>query len=296
MKKKIGFLDYYIDEWHANQYPEMLAAGRWKDEFEVAYAWEEVPVSRIPTATGKQNLEQWCAARNIKAVNSIQELVDKSDAIVLLSPGWPEHHERLSRFLLTSGKPIYIDKPMADSYGAAKRMFALADAHHTPVMSSSALRFDSHLQAQLSAFENNPVSFASCRGNGKIRGFINYGIHQIEILVMALGSGASRVMQLYGAASDIDLMLIDYPDGRRGTLNRMPGLGFELIGCCRDYKEFRISEFTDFFPNMIDNMMQFFASGEPSVPRAQTLEAMRVFEAGIRALAVPGTWMNCPVE
>ncbi|MDD5598895.1 MAG: Gfo/Idh/MocA family oxidoreductase [Victivallaceae bacterium] len=294
--KKIGFLDYYIDEWHANQYPEMLAASRWKNEFEVAYAWEEVPASQIPTATGKQNLEQWCTARNIRVAGSIQELADKSDAIVLLAPGWPEYHERLSRIILTSGKPVYIDKPMADSYGAAKRMFALADAYRTPVMSSSALRFGSHLQAQLNAFKNNPVDFASCRGNGKIRGFINYGIHQIETLVMALGTGACKVMQLYGTDSEIDFMLIDYPDGRRGTLNRMPGLGFELIGCCRDHTEFRVSEFTDFFPNMIDNMMQFFVSGRISVSREQTLEAMRIFEAGIRALAVPGMWVDCPAE
>ncbi|MFA6713880.1 MAG: Gfo/Idh/MocA family oxidoreductase [Victivallales bacterium] len=294
--KKIGFLDYYIDEWHANQYPEMLASSCWKDEFEIAYAWEEIPAFQVPGATGKQNLEQWCATRNIRGAGSIEELADKSDAIVLLSPGWPEHHERLSQIILTSGKPVYIDKPMTDSYEAAKRMFALADAHGTPVMSSSALRFGSHLQAQLNAFENNPVNFASSRGSGKIRGFINYGIHQIEMLVMALGSGASRVMQMYDADSEIDFMLIDYPDGRRGTLNRMPGLGFELIGCCRDNREFRISEFTDFFPNMIDNMMQFFVSGEPSVPREQTLEATRIFEAGIKALSVPGTWVDCPVD
>ena len=23
--KKIGFIDYYLDEWHANNYPEMIA-------------------------------------------------------------------------------------------------------------------------------------------------------------------------------------------------------------------------------------------------------------------------------
>lgn len=288
MKKKIGFLDYYIDEWHANEYPRMLAESSWKDQFEVAYAWEEIP------APDKRDLARWCADYKAEPAASIEDLVEKSDVIVLLSPGWPEHHKRLSEIPLSSGKPVYIDKPMADSYDAALKMFAMADAHNTPVTSASALRFCTQLQDQLETWKKNPVQFAATRGSGTIRGFINYGIHQIEMLVMTLGPGASRVMQTYGKDSDIDLMLIDYPDGRQGILNRMPGLGFELIGRCQDQTEFKIGEFSDFFPKMIDNMMQFFASGKTAIPRAETLEAMRIFDAGIRALATPGTWVDCP--
>jgi predicted dehydrogenase len=289
VKKKIGFLDYYIDEWHANEYPKMLAASRWGDKFEVAFAWEETP------APGKRPLKKWCDDNHVTAAGSIEELTEKSDAIILLSPGWPEHHERLGGIPLSGGKPVYVDKPMADSFGAARRMFALADSHKTPVMSSSALRFGSHLQTQIAELKDNPVLFAASRGGGQIRGFINYGIHQIEMLVMALGPGASRVMQVFGPDSDIDVMITEYSDGRRGLLNRMPGLGFDLTGRRADGKEFRVAKFTDFFPNMIDNMMEFFMTGEPRIPRAQTLEAMRVFEAGITALRTPGEWVGCPV-
>lgn len=288
MKKKIGFLDYYIDEWHANEYPEMLAKSKWQDKFEVAYAWEEIQ------APGKRSLKEWCRDNHVAEAGSIEELVEKSDAIVLLSPGWPEHHERLGKIPLVSGKPVYVDKPMSDSLQAAQRMFELADAHKTPVMSSSALRFSSHLQGKLGELQGNPVQFAASRGSGRIRGFINYGIHQIEILVMTLGTGASRVMQTYGPESDIDVLLIEYADGRRGLLNRMPGLAFELIGRCADKKEFKVGEFTDFFPNMIDSMMNFFNTGTPSIPREETLETVRIFDAGIRALEFPGKWIDVP--
>lgn len=288
VKKKIGFLDRYIDEWHANEYPKLLANSSWKDEFEVAYAYEEIP------ADGKRDLRKWCGDNHVEAVSSIEEIVEKSDVIVLLSPGWPEFHERLSQVPLSSGKPVYIDKPMADSYAAAARMFAMADKHHTPVTSSSALRFGSQFQSQREGWKGNPVQFASVRGGGVIRGFVNYGIHQIELLVMALGTGASRVMQVYGKDSEIDLMLIDYPDGRRGVLNRMPNLGFELTGRCQDKAEFKASDFNDCFPRMIDNMMRFFATCESSIPRSETLEAMRIFEAGIKALETPGVWVDCP--
>lgn len=36
--KKIGFIDYYLDEYHANHYPEMLKELS-NGELEVAYAF-----------------------------------------------------------------------------------------------------------------------------------------------------------------------------------------------------------------------------------------------------------------
>ena len=40
MKKKIGFVDLFIDEWHANNYPAWIKAAPRADEFELAYAWQ----------------------------------------------------------------------------------------------------------------------------------------------------------------------------------------------------------------------------------------------------------------
>ena len=39
--KTIGFIDYYIDEWHALNYPQMIKDSTYRDEFELALAWEE---------------------------------------------------------------------------------------------------------------------------------------------------------------------------------------------------------------------------------------------------------------
>ena len=43
MKKKIGLVDLFIDEWHSNHLPGWIAEAVRKDEFELAYAWEEKP-------------------------------------------------------------------------------------------------------------------------------------------------------------------------------------------------------------------------------------------------------------
>ena len=42
-KKKIGLVDLFIDEWHSNHLPGWIAEAVRKDEFELAYAWEEKP-------------------------------------------------------------------------------------------------------------------------------------------------------------------------------------------------------------------------------------------------------------
>ena len=101
--KKIGFIDYYLDEWHANEYPDFFkkAAG---NEMEVYYAYGE-----IDSPNGMTN-KQWAEKHNIELLDSIEELVEKSDYIVVLSPDNPENHVRLSEFALKSGKPVYIDE------------------------------------------------------------------------------------------------------------------------------------------------------------------------------------------
>mgnify|MGYP002509361428 CR=1 FL=1 len=37
---KVGFIDYFLDEWHANNYPKFIAQ-QFGDEFKVAYAYAE---------------------------------------------------------------------------------------------------------------------------------------------------------------------------------------------------------------------------------------------------------------
>ena len=148
--KKIGFIDYFLDEWHANNYPEWIKdnvklAGR---DCEVAYAWaEKDKEDGLGTA-------QWCEKFGVEALSSIEELVEKSDYIIVLSPDNPEHHERLSRIPLMSGKPVYIDKTFSPDLAAGARIFELAQKHGTPMFSTSALRF----AEELAVYPNNMVN------------------------------------------------------------------------------------------------------------------------------------------
>ena len=283
MKKKIGFIDYSIDEWHANNYPAMIRNSSRKDEFEVHLAWEEI------TKPGVRNLEKWCVDFEVKAANGIEQVVEECDCIVVLAPSDPQVHEKLSDLALRSGKPVYIDKPFAPDLAAARRMIEKAAAHHTSMMSSSALRFGSDLQkAVYETLAGEKAYFASSLGGGG--SFWEYSIHQIEMLVMLLGTGASRVMQC--GRGDSQLMLIDYPDKRRGVVNRMKCHGFQVAFEHGNEECQAIKEMPDFFQCFIEAMLEFFVTCKPCVCPEEMLEVAALVETGIKALESPDSWVK----
>ena len=279
--KKIGFIDYSIDEWHANNYPAMIRESSFKDRFEVALAWEEQVVA------GKKPIDDWCREQKVRKAPDLATVVRECDCLVVLSPDNAERHEALADLPLRSGKPVYIDKPIAPSLAAAKRLFAKAREHGTPMMSCSALRYGSEFeQALAEKVAGKPVRFASTGGPGV---FEIYAIHQLEMLVMALGTGASRVMQC--GNRDAHVMIVDYQDGRRGLFNQNPAQPFEISIQCGAGEGVSVTKMDDFFPRFIEAMLRFFDTGQSSAPEVETLEIAALIESGRKALETPDEWV-----
>ena len=278
--KRIGFIDYYIDEWHANNYPAMIRKAALGKDFEVTLAWEET------TPAGKKSIDAWCGEQGVKLARSIEQVVEECDCIVVLSPDNPEHHERLSDLPLKSGKPVYVDKTFSPTRAEAIRMFEKAAAYSTPMMSSSALRFGTGLQkARGGLLRDENVNFVATSGPGR---FDNYSVHQIEMLVMLLGIGAQRVMQCGNKYASS--MIIDYPDGRRGSILLAADLPFRVQCNYGEGRGMEINEMGDFFDRFIDAMLVFFMNGVSPINNEETIEIMALYETGIKALTSPDTW------
>lgn len=281
--KKIGFVDYYIDEWHALNYPQMIKDSAYGDRFQVALAWEEI------TPEGKMPLGEYCAKFGVGKASSIEQVIEECDCLVVLSPDNVERHEDLTKLPLSSGKPVYVDKPFAESLASGRRMVERARAHNTPMMSSSALRFDSTVANALDTIGDQPVNFVGTRGPGV---WEIYAIHQVEPLVSLMGTGASRVMQ-YGTNGN-QIMAIEYPDQRRAVFNQVDGFPFQFDVQYGDGGVVVVNDMSDFFPRFIEAMLKFFDTGESQVPTEQTLEIAAILEAGTAALQAPGEWVAVP--
>lgn len=273
--KKLGFIDLFIDEWHANNYPAWIKTARRGTEFELAYAWEKAPQNGRP-------LEKWCADFGVTPLKSMEEVVEKSDAVFVLAPSNPEVHRELAEIPLKSGKPVFVDKPFAPSKADAEAMFELAAKHNTPLMSSSALRFST----ELDAYRNKPgTTYMETTGGG--RSFWEYSIHQIEMIVSMLGTGAKRIMQC--GANDVEHMVIQYEDDRRASVTYTPNAPF-TTRLVHEGKMIVNPQCSDFFPILLSEILDFFATGKSPIDTAQTIEIAALVAAGIKALEAKNVW------
>lgn len=264
-KKKIGFIDLFIDEWHANNYPQWFRTAPRAEEFELGLAWEET------AKEGLRALPQWCADLGMTPAKSLEEVVENSDCLCVLAPSNPEVHERLADVPLRSGKPLYIDKPFASSGAAAERIFALAEKHSTPLMSSSALRFGNELlTGELQAMK--PTILCTTGGG---RSFDEYGIHQLEMIVSIMGSDVKEI-RLVGDSLKLSLLL-EYFDGRLAHAAYSPSNSFTLVAGS-DTKNKVVPSVTNMFPNLIAAMMDFFATGKSPIDPKETIAIASLLE------------------
>jgi hypothetical protein len=280
--KKIGFIDHYIDEWHANNYPNWIRNSSRKDQFELRLAWQEA------TPPGKRSLEEWCREFAMQPAASAAQVVEQSDCLIVLSPDNPERHEDLCDLPLRSGKPVYVDKTFAPDLATAKRLFEKAEQHRTPMYSSSALRYVEKLESAVREIGRQRVKFVATRGPGE---WSNYSVHQLEPLVMLLGTGAFRVRHVGNEQARV--LVVDYRDGRRGLLTQTADHPFGFSAQYAD-RAVTIDDVGDFFPRFIEAMLAFFETRQAPVPKKQTLEIMALLEAGGQAIAARDKWVKVP--
>ena len=177
----------------------------------------------------------------------------KSDCLCVLAPSNPEVHERLSKLALASGKPVYVDKPFAQDFATAHRIVDWAAKHQTPLMSSSALRFSVELDAV--AKLPGPVEFFATTGGGG--NFPEYAIHQIEMIVTAMGTGIEAVT-VQGKPERLAATL-HYSDGRLATLAYSPFLSFTFHAQAKEQTVMN-QACSKYCENMIEAMLKFFAT------------------------------------
>lgn len=273
--KKIGFVDYYVSEWHANNYPEWIkeACAKLRLQYEVSYAWAERDVSPYDGRT----TDEWCRSFGAERCDTIAELCEKSDVIIILAPSDPDKHFGYCSEVFKLGKRTYVDKTFAPDLKTAKEIFALAEQYGTRFFSSSALRY----ATELDSFKNAKV-FKTTGGGSNLP---EYVVHQAEMVVKVMG-GADKVR----ATKDKDTTVFDisFADGRAAQMKYSPELSF---AACSDTDEYTAMA-SPFFVGLIADIVRFFDSGILPFDTVETLEVMRLREGALRAAASLGEWID----
>jgi len=275
----IGFIDYFLDEWHANNYPEWIRA-KSGGTMSVTHAY-----AMIDSPKGGRGTEGWCREMGVQRCRTIDEVIRSCDGLVVLSPDNVEMHEQLCGQPLRSGKPVYVDKVFAPDLAAAKRFFKLADESGTPCYSASALRYAREYRSVPRA----GIQAISSWGPGDID---SYSVHQLEPVVMLMGVPAERVLALPGR-NGVSLSIV-FVDGRWATVSCFAGESPFAMNLCMEPQNAAIHVESAFFEEFTAALVAFFIDGKPSVPHEETLWIMALREAGMRALANPCEWISAP--
>ncbi len=274
--KTIGFIDYFLHEWHANEYPGMIRAYNEKTgaDYCVKYAWAEMDAPSGVTT------DAWCAQYGVERCATIEELCAKCDYVIVLSPSNPEKHFEYAKKVFACGKSPYIDKTFAPDYATAKAIFDMAEAQGVQFFTSSALRYADELNAYMGT-----AKAVFTQGGGS--NFDEYIIHQIEMAVKCLGVGAEQIR--YVKRADQEWAEVAYGDDRSAVMT---------FACCLPFTA-TVSDETGgkylpinsaFFDNLIADIIHFFETGERSFDAAETLEVMKIREGVIKAKAEAGVW------
>lgn len=275
--KKVGFIDYYLDEWHANNYPEMLKEHS-NGEYQAFYAY-----AKIDSPIGGMTSKQWAEKYNVELLDTIEEVVLKSDVLIVLSPDNPEMHEELTDLPLKSGKPVYVDKTFAPDKETAIRIFDNAKKHGTPCFSSSALRF----ATELDEIDKSNIYKIVSEGPDL---FEKYVIHQVEPIVMLMQTRAKRIMGLGDLVHPS--LIIEFEDGRLVQIRHGLETDFRFTVADEKNNEVHYSITSPYFKLFVKALIEFFETGKAPVAPEQTIDVIAICSAGKEALLNPFNWVE----
>lgn len=277
--KKIGMIDYYLSEWHANNYPAWIseANAALGTDYEVTYAWAEMDVSPVDGVT----TEQWCRKNGVTRCDTISRVCELSDVLMILAPSDPQTHLKYVKEVFPFGKRTYVDKTFASDLSMAEEIFEIAGKYGTPFFSSSALRFATEVGSLPEVEKLMTV------GGGT--NFAEYIIHLAEMNVAVLKDPVRKVRVTRKGSQRVCDLITD--SGKEATVLYAVCAPYMIAGETEDNRSVGGRVKSEFFKELVSSILRFFENGATPFDRKETLEVMRLRDLLIRADENSGEWI-----
>jgi predicted dehydrogenase len=265
MATRIGFVDYRLENFHANVFVKAFR-GALKERGAIVagcFALDE--------ADGRK----WAKKNDVPYFDSVQTLHEQVDAFMILAPSNPELHLKLAEMVFPFGQPTYVDKTFAPDLDTARQIFELADKHRTAIQTTSALRY-TNVQEYVHDSKTGAVLHMVAWGGGS--SFGEYAIHPIELIISCMGADAETVLRRGDA--EFSQLLINFSDGRTAVANVYTRGETPYAASVTTEKRTKVMEVdtSKIFVNNAAAVLDLFESGKPNVDRAQTLIIRRILD------------------
>jgi GFO/IDH/MocA oxidoreductase family protein len=218
---------------------------------------------------------------NIKIVDTLEELANECDAVMLESVDGRPHLKQFRA--IAKGKPVFVDKPAAASLADLLTIFRVADETHTPVYSSSSLRFVKEVQSAATDKSIGEIvgceTFSPMSTQSAHPDLFWYGIHGVEPLFTILGPGCETVSRTDTPLSTV--VVGKWKDGRIGSYRGIKNGYYYALNL---YGAKKVVQATGYpgregYDPAVRTMCEFFKSGKPPVSRQDTIEIYAFMEA-----------------
>lgn len=287
--KRIGIIG--LDTSHSIAFTKALNsadAGPEFDGYKVVAAYPkgsndiETSVNRIKGYT--EEVQKY----SVEIVSSIDELLTKVDVILLETNDGRLHLEQALP-VLKAGKRMFVDKPMAASLTDAIAIFEAAKKYNVPTFSGSSLRYivgmdevkSGAIGKIISASTYSPVKYEKTHPD-----LFWYGIHSVEPLFTAMGTGCKSVKRI--KTESTDLTIGTWNDDRIGTSIGIHQGKADYGGVVFGDKGIKtLGGYGGYNPLLVE-VIKFFNTGIVPVSEEETLEIFAFMEAADISVAKKG--------
>lgn len=223
----------------------------------------------------------------VEFFGSIAAMCEKVDAVLLESVDGRVHLDQVKP-VIAAGKPVFIDKPLADTLEDAREIARLAKEAGVPWFSSSSLRY-----GEIATTMKYPDAvMVETWGPGPTEPTHHleltwYGIHGVEMLYAMLGAGCEEVSMF--STPDTDIVVGKWRNGKLGTVRALrasSGYG-AVVFRPRQVLQSNPKAGAGYRPLLVE-IIKFFQTGTPPVPNEETLELFAFMDAAQRSKAEGG--------
>lgn len=228
----------------------------------------------------------------VEMKDSIADLLDACDGVLLETCDGRPHYEQAVE-VFKSGKPCFIDKPVAADLVDTLRIVAAAEKYGAKWFCSSSLRFAENAEA------------ARAGKLGKVRGvnlstpmsldptqsrYYWYAIHGAEPLFTVMGPGCVEVRTV--STEQEDVLIGTWKDGRIGTMRAIPwfkgaGYGGDIYLADDRKPSVRLGGYPGYEPLLV-SIVEFFKTGKAPVSTEETVEIYAFLTAAEKSRALGG--------
>jgi len=278
--KRIGIIG--LDTSHSIAFTNLLNSPEAGDKLKgykvvAAYPYGskdiETSTSRIPDYINQVK------AKGVQITGSIAELLGMVDVVMLETNDGRLHYQQAME-VIKAGKKLFIDKPIANSMKDAIAIFKAAKDNNVPIFSSSSLRFTAGMEEVKSGKKIGKIIAADAYSPAKLEkthiDFYWYGIHGVEMLFTAMGTGCKTVTRFY--QDNMDVVVGVWEDGRIGTF-RGTRAGKALYGGTIFGENGNATYGAYSYESLLNEIILFYETGKPPVQSAETLEICAFIEA-----------------